>query len=96
MPTTIENGCLQVTWDDEGGEDNPFAGDLSDAPKVLMDNITHVRVWHSNPEWVEIIGRDKTNYKFVFKTPLPNGQKEVCPEDVWGVRLRKVRVEPQP
>ncbi len=92
MVTAMPDRRMELTWESEG--DSPFAGDLSDMPKVIADNITHVRLGFDEFEWVEYKGRDSRGYKLLH-SPSSKNTTETCPEDIWGVRLRRVRVETQ-
>jgi len=78
---------LEIAWDRE--EDSPYRGDLSDLSLAQWARVTHVRVAYGDntPEWVAFKGLDARGY-MINMAPTSQGDTTVCPEDVWGIRVK--------
>lgn len=77
---------MEIAWDRE--EDSPYRGDLSDITRAQWARVTHVRVGYDDTfEWVPFKGLDARGYK-INMAPSSQGDTTVCPEDVWGIRVK--------
>ena len=78
---------MDTTWDEE--QASPHLGDLSDVTKGQWAKVTHVRLGYDEGdfEWVRFHGLDARGYHLKIE-PARHGNTEVCPEDVWGFRVK--------
>lgn len=74
----------EITWDEY--EDKPFWGDMSDFHD--WDRVSHIRLGYDEFEWVKYKHRDSRGR--VFHTASSHGDTKIWPEDIWGLRFKKI------
>lgn len=74
----------EIIWDSE--KNTPYAGDMSDFHDWA--NVLEVRLGYADDtfEWVRF-RRLENGYK-ILHSKSSRGSMEICPEDIWGIRLK--------
>ncbi len=74
---------MEITWNSEN--ESPYLGDLSDFNNWKY--VTHIRIGFDEFEWVKFIKRNVQN-NTIYHSPSTQNTTSICPEDIWGLRIR--------